>query len=128
MSERLRRSRRVLAVQSQLDRLAEWRLIELQSLASALGDKQRDLIGLLSGESGISGIFSGMILRRLQTVEEMLVTVANAQQTQSGCHQNERRRLRCAERIVANLESEERRTDALCQLAEVIEAALQRRS
>lgn len=50
MSKRLRRSRRVLAVQSQLDRLAEWCLIDLQSQAAVLGGQQRGLVRFMAEE------------------------------------------------------------------------------
>ena len=125
MSERLRRSRRVLAVQSQLDRLTEWCLIDLQSQAAVLGDQQRGLVRFMSEESAVAGIFSLTMMRRLQTIAKMLATIANEQEVQRGRHLDERIRLRRAERIVGTLESEVRRKDALRQLAESIEAALQ---
>lgn len=56
MSERLRRARNVLAVQAQLDRLAEWRLINLQSQAAVLEDRQRGLIRFVYGEPAITGM------------------------------------------------------------------------
>jgi hypothetical protein len=125
MSERLRRSRRVLAVQSQLDRLAQWSLIDLQSRAAVLGDQQRGLVRFISEESLVSGIFSSTMMRRLQTLAEMLATIASEQDVQRGRHLEERRRLHRAEWIVTNLEIEVRRKEALRQLAEIIETALQ---
>ncbi len=82
MSERLRRSRRVLAVQSQLDRLAQWSLIDLQSQAVVLGDQQRGLVRFMSEESLVAGIFSSTMMRRLQTLAEMLATIASEQDVQ----------------------------------------------
>ena len=128
MNERLRRSRRVLAVQSQLDRLAQWSLIDLQSRAVVLGDQQCGLVRFMSEESAITGIFSSTMMRRLQTLAEMLATIVNEQEVQRGRHLEECRRLRRAECIVTNLESEVRRKEALRQLAEIIETALQRTS
>ena len=125
MSERLRRSRRVLAVQSQLDRLAQWSLIDLQSRAAVLGDQLRGLVRFISEESLVSGIFSSTMMRRLQTLAEMLATIASEQDVQRGRHLEERRRLHRAEWIVTNLEIEVRRKEALRQLAEIIETALQ---
>jgi len=128
MSERLRRSRRVLAVQAQLDRLAQWSLIDLQSRAAVLGDQQRGLVRFISEESLVSGIFSSTMMRRLQTLAEMLATIASEQDVQRGRHLEERRRLHRAEWIVTILESEARRKEVLRQLAEIIETALQRTS
>jgi hypothetical protein len=128
MSERLRRSRRVLAVQSQLDRLAQWSLIDLQSRAVVLVDQQRGLVRFMSEESLVAGFFSSTMMRRLQTLAEMLATIASEQDVQRGRHLEERRRLHRAEWIVTTLESEVRRKEALRQLAEIIETALQRTS
>jgi hypothetical protein len=128
MSERLRRSRRVLAVQSQLDRLAQWNLIDLQSRAVVLGDQQCNLVRFMSEDSVVAGIFSSTMIRRLQTLAEMLATIASEQDVQRGRHLEERRRLHRAEWIVTILESEVRRKEALRQLAEIIETALQRTS
>jgi len=82
----------------------------------------------MSEESVVAGIFSSTMIRRLQTLAEMLATIASEQDVQSGRHLEERRRLHRAERIVTILESEVRRKEALRQLAEIIETALQRTS
>lgn len=82
----------------------------------------------MSGESAVAGIFSTTMMRRLQTIAERLATIAMEHEAQRGCQREERRRLRCAERVVAGLEGEERRKEAQRQLAEAIEAALQRGS
>jgi hypothetical protein len=128
MSERLRRSRRVLAVQSKLDRITEWSLIDLQSQATVLENQQHGLVRFMSRETAVAGIFSSTIMRRLQAIAEILATIANEQEVQKGRHLDERRRLRRAGRIVAVLESEVRHKDTLRQLAEAIEAALHRGS
>jgi hypothetical protein len=128
MNERLRRSHRILAVQSQLDKLAEWSLIDLRSLASALGYQQRGLVRFMSEEVAVAGIFSSAMMRRLETLAEMLATTATEQEVQRNRHLEARRRLRRAEWIVTNLESEVRHKEALRQLAEIIETALHRAS
>jgi len=128
MTDQLRRSRRILAVQSQLDRLAQWSLIDLQSRAAVLEDQQRGLIRFLSEELTIAEIFSSTMMRRLQTLAEMLATIASEQDAQRDRHLEERSRLRRAKAIVATLESEAQHKDELRQLAEAIEIALQRES
>jgi hypothetical protein len=128
MTEQLRRSRRVLAVQLQLDRLAEWSLIDLQSQAAGLADQQRGLIRFMSEDLAVGGLFSSTMMRRLQTLAEMLATIVNEQDTQRGRHLEERSRLRGAEAIVTNLRSDVRHKDELRQLSEAIEAALQHES
>jgi hypothetical protein len=44
-------------VQSQLDRLAEWCLIDLQSQAAVLGGQQRGLVRFMAEEPAVTGIF-----------------------------------------------------------------------
>lgn len=66
------------------------------------------------------------MMRRLQSVAEMLATIATEKDVQRAHHLEQRGRLRSAERIVVTLESEARRKDELRQLAEAIEAAPQR--
>jgi hypothetical protein len=125
MRELLRRSQRILAVQSQLDKLAEWGLIDLQSQEATLWDRHRSLVRFMSEESSVAGIFSSTMMHRLQTIAEKLAAIAKEQDAQRDRHLNERRRLRRAVRIFTALEIEARRKDAMHQLAESIEAALQ---
>jgi hypothetical protein len=95
---------------------------------AVLGGQQRGLACFMAEEPAVAGIFSLTIMRMLQTIAEMLATIANEQEAQRGRHLDERCRLRRAERIVEVLESEGRRKAALRQLAESIEAALRQGS
>lgn len=128
MTERLRRSRRVLAVQSQLDRLAEWSLMDVQTQAAVLVDQRHGLHRFMSEGSEVSGMFSSTMMHRLQTIAEKLAALAIEQESRRGCHLDERRRLRRAEIMVGHLENEVRCKDTLRQLTELVEAALQRGS
>ena len=83
-------------MQSQLDRLAEWCLIDLQSQAAVLGGQQRGLVRFMAEEPAVTGIFSLTMMRRLQTIAEILATIANEQEAQRGRHLDERCRLRRA--------------------------------
>ncbi len=114
-------------MQLNLDRLAEWRLSDLQIQAAALVDQQRGLHRFMSDGSEVAGIFSATIMRKLQAIAEKLATLASEQELQRGCHLDERRRLRRAEIICGNLEYEARCKDTLRQLSEAIETALQHR-
>jgi hypothetical protein len=114
-------------VQSKLDRLAEWRLIDLQTQAGSLVDQQRGLHRFLSDGSEVAGTFSATIMRKLQAIAEELAMLESEQELQRGCHLDERRRLRRAEIICGNLEYEARCKDTLRQLSETVETAMQRR-
>jgi hypothetical protein len=60
-------------VQLNLDRLAEWRLSDLQIQAAPLVDQQRGLHRFMSDGSEVAGIFSATIMRKLQAIAEKLV-------------------------------------------------------
>lgn len=128
MNERLCRTRRILAVQSQLDRLAQWKLIDLQSKVAALENQQRRIICFMQGEPAVAEIFSSTMIRRLQSIAEMFATIASESEVQTARHRDERGRLRRTERIVETLESEARRKNELNQLVEAIEAVQRRMS
>jgi len=128
MSERLRRSRRVLVVQSQLDRLAEWTLIDLQSKIAVLEDQRRDLSDFLSEESAVAGIFSSAMMHRLRAIAETTAALANEREAQRNRRLEARRHLRSAAHLVAALEGAERRKDSLRQFEQAVEAAFQRAS
>lgn len=124
MNERLRKARRILAVQFQLDRLAAWNLVDLEVQAAALGDRHRDLIRFMDGESAFTGLFAAAMMRRLQALAEAQSAIASKIETQRVQFREERGRLRCAERIVAASEHEARKTVEANRLTEAIEAAL----
>jgi hypothetical protein len=67
-------------VQSKLDRLAGWRLIDLQGQAAALADQQRGLHHFISEGSEVMGTFSTTIMRKLQAIVEKLATLASEQE------------------------------------------------
>jgi hypothetical protein len=128
MSERLRKAHRILAVQTQLDRLAEWTLMDLKAQAMVLADQRQGLIRFMDEEPPFAGIFAATMMRRLQAAAEAQVAITNETEAQKIRHREERARLRCAERIVGTLEGEARRRVEANQLAEAIEAALTRGS
>ncbi|WGJ15684.1 hypothetical protein QEV83_05325 [Methylocapsa sp. D3K7] len=123
MNERLRRSRRVLALQLKLDRLAEWSLIDLQSQTAASTKQQYVLHRIMYEGSDVAGTFSSVIMRKLQAIAENLAVLANEEELQRGRHLDERRRLRRAEKVCADLEYEVGCKALVRQLCETIEAA-----
>jgi len=128
VNSRLHKARRILSVQVELDRLAEWRLSELERQEAALKDRRRDLLGFFDGESAFVGLFAAMLMRRLQSLDAAAAALAAEMQAQADRRLEERGRMRCAERIVQSLQSELRRTDDLRSLAEAIEIAVSRQT
>jgi len=128
MSERLRRSQRLLAVQTKLNRLAEWSLIELQSKIAVDENQQRSLLSFISEQSTVNTIFYSMAIRKLQFTTETLAITAKQLTAQKEYCLDARRCLRSASRLAADLEAKERQKDGLRELAELIEGALRRSS
>lgn len=126
MTERLRKARRVLAVQLQLDRLAKWTLVDLNAQAVALEDRHHDLVRFMDSESAFSGLFATVMMRRLQAAAEAQAAMVKEIEMQSVRLREERGRLRRVERIVKALQLEARRKEELTRLAEAIDAALTR--
>jgi hypothetical protein len=124
--ERLRKARRVLAVQTGLERLAAWRVSDLEHRHSLLQDQQANLVRFLDGETALGDAFSAAILRRLQCLAENQAALEAEKEGCDARRREERLRLRCAELIVDDLGREARRIDALRELQSVIEASQQR--
>jgi len=128
MNERLRKARRVLAVQTLLDRLADWRLRDLERQELALQESRRDLIRFLDSESAFAGLFAATLMRRMQSLEDLRVALIAEREAQASLHLEERSRMRRAERIVDALDDQARRTEEARRLAEVVERAVNGRA
>lgn len=115
-----------MAVMTQLNKLSEWRLLDLQSQVAILDDLQRGLVQFLQEESAFSGIFSASMLRRLQNIAEARAGAEIKQKAQRVLYLAERGRLRCAEHIAGKLESDAERDEASRQLAEAVESTARR--
>jgi hypothetical protein len=113
----------VLAVQSQLGRLAMWRLIDLELQTSALEERERSMHRFLQEETVFAGMFSSIMMRRLQALAEQLAVLRTEKETQLCRQLEERRRARHAECLVAALEDNSQRDEALRELTEAIETA-----
>jgi len=124
--ERLRKARRVLAVQAALERLAAWSVSDLENQDVLVQERRADLVRFLDAETALGSAFSAAILRRLQGLAETQAALAAEKDLCAARRREERLRLRCAELIVDRLAGETRRIDELRRLDRVIEAAQQR--
>ncbi len=124
--ERLRKVRRVLAVQAAIDRLAAWRSGDLAHQDQRLRERQADLIRFLDAETALGDVFSASMLTRLQGLAESRAAVTVEKEACDATRRAERLRLRCVERIVDALDRETRRIDELRELERVVEASRQR--
>jgi ERCC4-related helicase len=128
VTQRLRKARRVLAVQTELDRLAEWTLNDFERQERALQDQRRDLMRFLDGESAFTDIFATTLMHRLERLETQGAALFVEKRAEVDRRLEERGRMRRAERIVDALVSEARRKEELRLLAEMIEVAVRRRA
>jgi hypothetical protein len=65
MRDRLKKIERVLAVQEQLHRLAQWKMAALEREKTANADGQVDLISALNADNQLHGLFVEAMTRRL---------------------------------------------------------------
>jgi hypothetical protein len=124
MNGRLHRARRVLAVQAQLDKLALWKLAEIDLQASALEERRLTLVSFMEREPAFAGVFASTMMRHLASLGEQLAIAKTARDAQRRSQLAERRRLRRAQRIVQVLEDAFERQNAARELAEAIEIAM----
>ncbi len=65
MQNRLKKIERVLAVQEQLHRLAQWRMAALERQKADNADGQADLLSALNHDNQLHGLFIDAMTRRL---------------------------------------------------------------
>ncbi|SFK04530.1 hypothetical protein [Methylocapsa palsarum] len=123
MNERLQKARRLHAVQSEIDRLADWRLIEIARERALLDERRRTLVAFLDAESAFAAPFAVTMMQRLHRLEERRATLKEEMEALSRRRLEERRRLRRAQQMVRNLTDETRRLDDKQALLDAVESA-----
>ena len=126
MNDRLRKARRMLAIQAELDRFADWTLIDLERRRTDVEDRRAKLIGFLEAESAVGGIFAGAMLRRLESIEKSCAALRAERDAQAEKRVAERARLRAAEAVFEAIRTGELRREERLRLFETIEASLNR--
>ncbi|WP_157961486.1 hypothetical protein [Microvirga flavescens] len=109
MDKRLRKTQRLLKVQEQMHRIAEWKLAGLQRQASELRDAQETLIQTLNDDDALHGLFVAPAARRLQQLAGQSSQVEAAQTAQSQIVLDKAMQVKRTERMVGTLEQEHRR-------------------
>lgn len=127
MNKRLRKARRVLAVQTVLDRLADWRLRDLETRERILADRWAELVAFLDQELALSGVFASTAMRRMQGLENLRMALIAEKDALARRRLEERRRKRAAGQIVDAVEAEARRMEEARQLGEAMERSVDRR-
>ncbi|MGO4707451.1 hypothetical protein AB4072_16940 [Microvirga sp. 2MCAF38] len=109
MDKRLRKTQRILKVQEQLQKMAEWRLASLKRQAIELRNAQEDLIQTLNHDDALHGLFVESTARRLQQLAAQEGQVEQAQSEQGKVVLDRAMQVKRTERIVDTLALEHRR-------------------
>lgn len=126
MNKRLAKARRILEAQREIDRHADWMLIDLERQQLAIDDRRHRLIGFIETESAFHGFFAGAMMRRLEALENSSAALRDEVRAHKENRLAERARMRGAQAIVEALEADQRRREEHLQLMEAIEASLGR--
>jgi hypothetical protein len=127
MQTRLRSLQRILAVQEDLKRLAEWKLAILQHKETGLQKDQERLVLYLDENHSFSTSYAKTISARLQALaaQKHATAAERVQQTERVLDQT--RRVGQVERMIDTAAGALRRDEERKELADTIEAAVNRK-
>lgn len=108
---RLRKVRRIVEVQEELHRLAEWRLAHLGRQEDELREQQEELVRSLNGDSALHGLFVANMARSLRRLAAETERVVGAREAQRRRVHDEAMRLKRTERVEKRLERSEREAE-----------------
>lgn len=118
---RLQKAKRLLDVQRSLQRLEEDRVTGLKGRQSELAAMQEEIVGALSGDEGLQGLFTPVIVRRLKVLSEESVRVGEELDRRSNALRALATRTKFAERLVRTYEQQHNRAMSDKELMDVIE-------
>lgn len=109
MNKRLRKASRLLSVQEDLHRIAEWKLARLQHQAEELRQAQESLIQALNDDEALYGLFVEARAKQLQALSGQAGKVREAQEAQEKMVLDRAIQVKRAERRVDALSIEHKR-------------------
>ena len=109
MDKRLDKAIRLLSVQEQLHKMAEWKSAALQRQAAELQRAQATLIQTLNDDDTLHGLFVDARSRRLQALAGEEAQVKEAQEAQAKVVFDKAMQVKRTERMVTSLTAEHRR-------------------
>ena len=125
-ARRASRSRNILAVQRQLQRVEEQRLAEIKRRANSLAELETELIELLNTEDTMRGLLTFTGVRRLSMVQSEMARVEENKQVQSERLITHTSRMKLAEKLNAEAEADVRKERDQQDLSEAIERFLRK--
>ena len=123
MRDRSKSLERVLAVQRQVVRLAEWRLGTLKQQCADIKEDQARLHAFVSSEEALSPLMSAAAFQRGQSLLGAIVKREAEAATQTTYRDTMRRRERLAEKLVEKVRAEIECAAEKRHLEETIEAS-----
>lgn len=119
--------RRILAVHEHLHRIEVARLLKLEREARELKEEEARIVGYLDDNRNMIAIFPEIVLQRLRLNIQQQQDARRAVEWQADIALEQARRVKQAERLVANAEKARDRVRAQDDLREIIERASSRR-
>lgn len=126
MRQRLKSLQRVLSVQKDLHRLAEWRFAKIERNLQMLRAEQERLLAHLDSEQLFATAFAKPILERLKALEEAKARLTREREEQRRLLLEDARRMGQVTNLTRAVEEHCRRDDEKRELDAAIEAALNR--
>ena len=126
MGTRAGRARRLLALQEQLHRIEQWKLLALQRRATELDGERRALIEALNGSDALQGLFLDATARRLTSIAREADKIAREEAEQAARVGARAVQVACAERLSEVAERDAARDAEKRALGDIIDGALSR--
>jgi hypothetical protein len=124
MRQRLKSLQRLLCVQKDMHRLAEWRFAKLESQLHVLGTEQKRLIAYLDDERLFTLAYTQAIVERLRALEEAKARLTRERDAQSRGLLEGARRIGLVTHAADAVAADCRRDDEKRDLDAAIDAAL----
>lgn len=121
-ARRLKAVERMLAIQSRIRKLAEWRQKAIEIRAAAARDESRALVASLNGDGPTAGLFADMTARRLHRVGVSIWELEAAASAQAKQVLAETGREKRTSRLADHIRKIKLRTDQDGVLVEIMDA------
>jgi len=126
MADRLKSIKRILAVQTQMHRLAQWKHGELANREEALKQRHEELVLFTDEDGSYGAVFSNTLMRRLRALGEERVKVGAQKDLQAAKTADERQKLGRAQNLADKLKNEKRAEDERKDLRDNLERLVSR--
>jgi hypothetical protein len=127
VGNRLRAVQRILSVQAQLHRLAQWKLAGLERREDALQERHESLLRFVDEDGAYAALFGDALMRRLRSISEEKAQVSTAKHEQAEKTLEELRRVGQMQRMGDELEDEARQERERQELRDILELLGHRR-